>query len=156
MSTHQTDGTATQDHAADAGAMPDAARIRQLMLDNLYVVFNQRDPERRLQAIATNYTEDVTWTDPEGTTQGHQAMNEQGQKLLDRLPNFVFSAAGPVHVSGDLGLLAFNLGVPEQPPAFSGIDVAVVRDGRIAHLYTILTAEGRPPSPQELPSTQTS
>lgn len=149
MSTPQTDGTATQDQAADAGPMPDAARIRELMLDNLYVVFNQRDPERRLRAIATNYTEDVTWTDPEGTTQGHQAMNEQGQKLLDRLPNFVFSAAGPVHVSGDLGLLAFNLGVPEQPPAFSGIDVALVRDGRIAHLYTILTAEDRPPSPEE-------
>ena len=142
MSTHQTDGTATQDHAADAGAMPDAARIRQLMLDNLYVVFNQRDPERRLQAIATNYTEDVTWTDPEGTTQGHQAMNDLGQKLLDRMPNFAFSAAGPVRVSGDLALLAFNLGPPEQPPAVSGIDVALVRDGRIARLYTMVTAGG--------------
>jgi hypothetical protein len=39
------------------------------------------------------------------------------------MPDFVFSATGPVHVSRDLGLLAFNLGVPEQPPAVSGIDV---------------------------------
>jgi ketosteroid isomerase-like protein len=145
MSTPQTDRTATQDQAADARA----ARIRELMLDNFSAVFNQRDPERRLKAITANYTEDVIWTDPEGTAQGHQAMNELGQKLLDRLPNFVFSAAGPVHVSGDLGLLAFNLGIPEQPPAFSGIDVALVRDGRIALLYTILTAENRPPSSQE-------
>jgi hypothetical protein len=38
----------------------------------------------------------VTWWDPAGTTQGREAMNEQGQKLLDRLPNFVFPAAGPV------------------------------------------------------------
>ena len=52
----------------------------------------------------------------------------------------MFSAAGPVHVSRDLGLLAFNLGVPEQPPAVSGIDVALVRDGRIAVLHTLLTA----------------
>ena len=145
MSTPQTDGTATQDQAADARA----ARIRELMLDNLYAVFNQRDPERRLKAIAANYTEDVIWTDPEGTAQGHQAMNELGQKLLDRSPNFVFSAAGPVYISGDLGLLAFNLGIPEQPPALSGIDVALVRDGRIALLYTISTAEDRPPSSQE-------
>ena len=145
MSTPQTDGAATQDQAADARA----ARIRELMLDNLYAVFNQRDPERRLTAIATNYTEDVIWTDPEGTAQGHQAMNELGQKLLDRSPNFVFSAAGPVHVSGDLGLLAFNLGIPEQPPALSGIDVALVRDGRIALLYTIVTAQDRPPSSQQ-------
>ena len=49
--------------------------------------------------------------------------------------------AGPVHVSRDLGLLAFNMGVPEQPPAVSGIDVALVRDGRIAVLHTLLRAQ---------------
>ena len=69
-------------------------------------------------------------------------MNEQAQKLLDRMPEFVFSAAGPVHISSDLGVLAFNMGVPEQSPAVSGIDVALVRDGRIARLYTLLTAKG--------------
>jgi hypothetical protein len=68
-------------------------------------------------------------------------MNEQAQKLLDRMRDFVFSAAGPVHVSRDLDLLSFNLGVPKQPPAVSGIEVALVRDGRIALLYTLLTAQ---------------
>ena len=38
----------------------------------------------------------------------------------------------------DLGYLAFNYGLPEQPPASSGYDVALVRDGRIAVLYTLL------------------
>ena len=120
--------------------MTDPARIRELLLENLFSVFSERDRERRLEVIARNYTEDVIWTDPDGTTQGHEAMNEQAQKLLDRMPDFVFSAAGPVHVSRDLGLLAFNLGVPQQPPAVSGIDVALVRDGQIARLYTLLTA----------------
>jgi hypothetical protein len=46
-----------------------------------------------------------------------------------------------MRVSGDLGLLAFNLGEPEQPRALSGIDVALVRAGRIARSYTMLTAE---------------
>jgi hypothetical protein len=118
------------------------ARIRELMLANLFAVFNERDPKRRLDVIARNYTEDVTWSDPDGTTQGREAMNEQAQKLLDRLPGFVFSAAGPVHVSRDLGLLNFNLGAPKQPPAVSGVDVALVRDGRIAVLHTLLTAHG--------------
>ena len=122
--------------------MTDSARIRELMLVNLFAVFNERDPQRRLEAIARNYTEDVIWTDPDGTTQGHEALNEQAQKLLDRMPDFVFSAAGPAHVSRDLGLLAFNMGAPEQSPAVSGIDVALVRDGRIAVLHTLLTAEG--------------
>jgi hypothetical protein len=132
---------ATRDQVADFRARTEAARIRELMLGNLFAVFNERDPERRSKAIATNCTEDVIWTDPDGTTEGHQALNEQAQKLLDRLPDFVFSAAGPVHVSRDLGVLAFNLGAPEQPPAVSGIDVAVVRDGRIARLSTMLTSE---------------
>jgi len=91
----------------------------------------------------------VTWWDPAGTTQSRQAMNEQGQKLLDRLPNLVFSAAGPVYVAGNLGLLPYHLGLPGQPPAFSGIDVGLVRDGRIAHLNTMLTAENRSSSSEE-------
>ena len=121
--------------------MTDAGRIRELMLANLFAVFNERDPERRSLAIATTYTDDVIWTDPDGTTQGREALSERAQKLLDRLPDLVFSAAGPVHVSRDLGLLAFNMGLPEQPPAVSGIDAALVRGGRIAVLHTILTAQ---------------
>jgi hypothetical protein len=64
-----------------------------------------RDPERRREAIDRNYTEDITWTDPDGTTEGREALNERAQKLL------------------------------------GGIDVAVVRDGRIAVLHTLLTAQ---------------
>jgi hypothetical protein len=122
--------------------MTDSARIRELMLVNLFAVFNERDEERRLEAIADNYTEDVIWTDPDGTTHGHEAMNERAKNLLDGIPDFVFTAAGQIHVSRDLGHLAFNLGVPEQPPAVSGYDVALVRDGRIAILYTLLSAGG--------------
>jgi hypothetical protein len=120
--------------------MTDAARIRELMLVNLFAVFSERDAERRLKAIADNYTEDVIWTDPEGTTHGQKAMNERAQNVLDATPDFVFTAAGQIHVSRDLGHLAFNLGVPEQPPAVSGYDVALVRDGRIAVLYTLVNA----------------
>jgi SnoaL-like domain len=122
--------------------MTDSARIRELMLVNLFAVFNERDAERRLKAIADNYTEDVIWTDPNGTTHGHEAMNERAQNLLEGIPDFVFTAAGQIHVSRDLGHLAFNLGVPEQPPAVSGYDVAQVRDGRIAVLYTLVAAGG--------------
>jgi hypothetical protein len=120
------------------GVMTDDARIRELLLLNLFAVFSERDPERRIEAIVANYTEDVIWSNPEATTRGHEALNERAQQLLDRTPNFVFTAAGPVHVLRDLGYLAFTLGVPEQPPASIGYDVVQVRDGRIAVLYTLL------------------
>jgi ketosteroid isomerase-like protein len=68
----------------------DDARIRELMLLNLFAVFNERDPERRLNAIAANYTEDVIWTDPERTVFGREALNERAQELLHNLPDFVF------------------------------------------------------------------
>ena len=114
------------------------ARIRELLLINLYVVFSERDPERRLQAIEANYTEDVIWSDPETTVQGHEAMNERAQVVLDGVPGFEFTAAGPVQVLRDLGQLPFLHGPPRQPPAITGSDVALVRDGRIAVLYTLL------------------
>jgi len=37
-----------------ASAPTEPARIRELMLENLFVVFNERDPSRRLKAIARN------------------------------------------------------------------------------------------------------
>jgi hypothetical protein len=114
------------------------ARIRELLLVNLFAVFSERDPERRMRAIVANYTEDVIWSSPEVTTRGHEELNAGVQKLIDRTPDFVFTAAGPVHVLRDLGYLAFTYGVPQQPPASIGYDVAQVRDGRIAVLYTLL------------------
>ena len=120
------------------GVMTDEARIRELLLLNLFVVFSERDPDRRLKAIVTNYTEDVVWSDSDATTHGHEELNERAQAVLDSTPDFVFNAAGPVHVLRDLGQLAFNYGVPAQPPAVTGYDVALVRDGRIAVLYTLI------------------
>jgi hypothetical protein len=79
--------------------MTDSSRIRELMLVNLFAVF----------------MEDVIWTDADGTTHGHEAMNERAKNLLDGNPDFVFTAAGQIHVSRDLGHLAFNVGVMTPP-----------------------------------------
>ena len=114
------------------------SRVRELQLDNLFAVFGEHDPERRMRAIVANYTEDVIWTSPEATTRGHQELSVGAQKLIDRTPTLAFTAAGPVHVVGDLGYLAFIYGVPCQAPASIGYDVSLIRDGRTAALYTLL------------------
>jgi hypothetical protein len=41
------------------------SRIHELLPLNLFAVFSERDPERRLKAIVANYTEDVIWSSPE-------------------------------------------------------------------------------------------
>jgi ketosteroid isomerase-like protein len=47
---------------------------------NLFAVFNERDPERRANAITANYTEDVIWTDPEKTFHGREELNNRAQE----------------------------------------------------------------------------
>ena len=60
------------------------ARIRELLLDNLFAVFSERDPERRMRAIVANYTEDVIWSSPEATTRGYEELNAEAQKRKPR------------------------------------------------------------------------
>jgi hypothetical protein len=65
-------------------------------------------------------------------TTGKPAVTTAFAVAASRTPDFVFTAARPVHVLRDLGYLAFTYGMPEQPPASIGYDVALVRDGRVA------------------------
>jgi hypothetical protein len=53
-----------------------------------------------------------------------------------------FLSTNFTRVLRDLGHLAFIHGPPEQPPAMTGYDAALVRDGRIAVLYTLVNAGG--------------
>ena len=115
-----------------------AETICDLMQANLFDVFNERDPERRIAAIARTYTGDVVFSDPDEIVTGREALNNKAQKRLDKAPGFVFTAAGPIYENHDLGYLAWHFGPQGQPPVVSGMDIALVKEGRIATLYTLL------------------
>ena len=57
--------------------------ITQLMESNLLRVFNERDSDRRLAAIGDTYSPQVRWTDDEGVSVGHDALNAKAQALQD-------------------------------------------------------------------------
>ncbi len=99
------------------GSLALAEKIRDLMHANLFDVFNERDPERRIAAIAKTYTGDVVFSDPDEIVTGREALNNKAQKRLDKAPGF-----------------------EGQPPVVSGMDIAIVKEGRIATLYTLLTS----------------
>jgi hypothetical protein len=120
---------------------PVVAEIAELMRVNLLEVFNERDAGRRRAAIARTYAPDVTFSDPVETVTGHAAIDAKAQGLLDGAPGFVFTPAGSVQVSRDLGYLAWNFGPEGLPPAVRGVDIALVEDGRIARLYTLLLTD---------------
>jgi hypothetical protein len=114
------------------------ATTEELMRANLLDVFNERDAARRRAAIDRTYVADVEFSDPEETVVGREALHAKAQRLLDGAPGFVFRPAGAVQVNHDLGYLAWEFGPEGQPPVVRGVDIALVADGLVARLYTLL------------------
>ncbi len=115
------------------------ASVDALVHRNLMDVFNERDPARRAKAVAEIYTEDVTFTDAAGSITGREALDRKAQEILDGAPaEFVFRPAGPSRTAGDLGVLSWELGPPGAAPVVSGMDISLIRDGRIASVHTLL------------------
>jgi hypothetical protein len=123
----------------------DLTETARLMEANLLQVFNERDAARRSEVIARTYTGDVRWTDDDGTTVGHDALNTKAQQLLDGpLAGLVFVTKGAVYGTTGMGFLAFDLITDGgNTPVVSGFDVAVINDHRISELWTVLT---KPPT----------
>ncbi|WP_035866522.1 nuclear transport factor 2 family protein [Cryptosporangium arvum] len=117
------------------------ATIEELMSANLLEVFNERDGERRRAAIRRTYAPDVQFSDPDEIVVGHDALDAKAQNILDRAPGFVFTPAGAVYVNHDLGYLTWNFGPAGQPPVVRGVDIALVRDGLIRSVYTLLLTD---------------
>ena len=117
-----------------------ADTIAELMHANLLEVFNQRDMNSGARRSRDTYADDIRWTEDDGITIGHDALNAKAIELQAKLGDLQFIAAGPTYQTLGLGYLAFQLVEPGgNTPVSSGFDVAIVRDGVIAELYTVLT-----------------
>jgi hypothetical protein len=101
-------------------------------------VFNERDADRRIEAIAAVFADNVVFVDPEGTVTGLVAVAEKVRVLLEGAPGFVFRLAGPIQEVADLGLDRWQFGPPGADPVVLGTDVAIIADGRIVRLYTMI------------------
>jgi SnoaL-like domain len=117
------------------------ATVSDLMEANLLAVFNERDPQRRASAIESTYSEDVRWTDDEGTTVGREALEAKAIALQSQLHGLVFTKASPVYETHGFGYLAWKLGPDGGGAVASGFDAAIVRDGLISDLYTVSTSQ---------------
>lgn len=113
--------------------------IDTLMFANLLDVFNERDSAKRRAAIARTYAEDVTWTDAEGVVSGRDALEAKCVQLQANLGDGQFTSAGQVHRLPGFGYLAWGLVDPTSGyTMMTGFDTALVRDGLITDLWTVL------------------
>ena len=113
--------------------------ISNLMEANLLRVFNERDAQRRAVTIASTYAPDVRWTYDEGFSVGREALEAKAKALQSQMQGLVFAKASPVYQTHGFGYLAWKLGPDGGDPVASGFDVAIVRDGVISELYTVIT-----------------
>ena len=112
--------------------------IETLLQRNLQEVFGEGDPARRRAAIEELYTQDCTVLLPIGRYVGHAALDQAASELRASHPSFVYAPRRPPQAVQDSGRLAWGSGPLGEPPRYTGLDVIVVRDGKIAALYVFL------------------
>jgi hypothetical protein len=107
---------------------------------NLFEVFNEPDDERRAAVIARTYTAEVAWHDDEGVATGRDALREKAIALRGTLGGMELIAAGPVRQTHGFGYPAWELGPKGGDAVVSGFDVALIKDGLIDRLYSVVSA----------------
>lgn len=112
--------------------------ISTLLLRNLKEVFGEADASRRQAAIAELYAEDSVVILPHGIFEGHAALDKIAGELRAGHPSFVYLPHSQPQATQHAGRLAWGSGPAGEPPAYTGIDVIVERDGKIAQLLVFL------------------
>jgi SnoaL-like domain len=115
-------------------------RILELLRRNLHEVFGEGDAARRRTAIEDFYTDDCVLhvPGPVGTFVGHAALDRFAGELRATHPHFVYTPHGEPQALHDGGILAWGSGPKGEPPEYTGLDMLVVREGKIAALYVFL------------------
>lgn len=115
----------------------------QLLQNSLLIIWNSRNAKERAAAMENIYATDIVFYEAnEGPAiMGYEAINNLIATLQAQWPaEFVFELTAPARVNHQVQHIAWRLGVPGQPPVATGMDVAVVENGRIASLHLLLDA----------------
>ena len=113
-------------------------RIHELLSRNLQEVFGEGDAARRRAAIEELYTADCALYVPPGIFVGHAALDKFAGDLRATHPHFVYTPHGEPQALHNAGRLAWGSGPCGEKPDYTGLDVIIVRDDRIAALYVFL------------------
>ncbi|WP_179400728.1 nuclear transport factor 2 family protein [Burkholderia guangdongensis] len=113
-------------------------RIVELLHRNLQEVFGEGDATRRRAAIEALYTEDCVVYTPEGALVGQDTLDKFAGDLRAMHPHFAYTAHGEPQALHNAGRLAWGSGPRGEAPDYTGLDVIIVRDGKIAALYVFL------------------
>jgi hypothetical protein len=83
-------------------------------------------------------TDDCVLYVPPGVFVGRDALDKFAGDLRATHPDFVYTPHGEAQVLRNCGILAMGSGPYGEAPNYTGLDVIIVRAGRIAALYVFL------------------
>lgn len=110
--------------------MADAAEAL-LLTGAIDRVWNEREPVRRLAAIAELYHPDARIHEPARTVTGHAAISDVvGSVLADMPPGFRFAVTGPTFGHHGVAVTRWQ-GGPPGGVTVSGADAVQIVDGQI-------------------------
>jgi hypothetical protein len=118
-------------------------RIHELLRRNLQEVFGEGDAKRRRAAIDELWTENAALYVPPGVFVGRDAIDKFAGELRATHPHFVYTPTGEPQALHNAGRLAWGSGPRGAAPDYTGWDVIIVEDGRIAALYVFLDQPGK-------------
>jgi len=113
-------------------------RIHELLNRNLEEVFGEGDAARRRAAIEEFYTDDCILDVPPGVFVGHDALDKFAGDLRATHPHFMYTPHGEPQALHNAGRLAWGSGPRGERADYTGLDVIIVRDDKIAALYVFL------------------
>jgi len=119
-------------------------RIHELLHRMLQEVFGEGDAARRRAAIKELYTDDCVVDVPQGVFVGHDALDKLAEDARATHPDFVYTPHGAPQALHNGGRLAWGSGPRGKKPDYTGEDVIIVRDGKIAALLGFLDSKSMP------------
>jgi hypothetical protein len=115
-----------------------AEKVRSLSRAVLLEVFDEREPNRRAEAIDRIFAQDVRFIDHNGTHDGRAEIGEAVNKLHARFADFRFTHAGEPQILESAARLNWTFGPPSDPAKITGTDTILIRDGRVSTLVVFL------------------
>ncbi|PJJ60204.1 hypothetical protein CLV45_1629 [Hymenobacter chitinivorans DSM 11115] len=115
----------------------------QLLEDSLLVIWNDRNADRRLEAMHKIYAPDIHFYESNAgnAVVGYQEINDLISKLQAEWPlEFQFQLTKPTQVNHTTQVASWVLGPEGLNPVAAGMDVAVIEDELIKSLYLFLDA----------------
>jgi len=118
----------------------------QLLENSLLVIWNERNADRRLEAMKQTYAPDVHFYEfnTGEAIVGHTAINELIAKLQKEWPSESrFELNKPSQVNHQVQIASWNLGPQGMQPVATGMDVAVIENDLIKSFYLFLDTPGK-------------